>query len=651
MTGLGLIHLGFLAATAAVAVPIALHLLLRPRARRVEIGSIRFLQRVLQDSTRRRKLRRWLLLALRTAIVLLLALLFARPYLKGAGDDGRDHEVILLIDQSASMSVAPSGRTFFTLAQQAAAKVLKELPEQTAVHLAYFDAGGVQPAAEARIDPARQAGYAGTDYSQAIRWARDQLVLSPRRRRQIFLFSDLQRAGLRADDSQGLPDIPVTVVEVGKPSLRNLAVVRAEAPQTLLRLGEPIVVVAQVRNTSPFPIRDVRVRLMLEGADKVEQVKVLPVDSVSVEEVRFSVSISQAGLYTGFVEVVGGDDFPLDDRRWLAFEARASDRVLLVDGEPGRTVYTNETYYLEAALRLRLPDKGPSLTSYEPIRLAWRDGAFLDELKRYRVVVLCNVPGLAEPDVRKLRDFVSAGGGVLIFTGGRVRPEGYELLRAAGLVPTVLEGTAGPDWFPFATWDKEHPIFRPLSDPQQGDLRRLAFLHITRLKPRGGSKVLAATSGGEPLIVESRLGDGTILLVATAADRDWGNWPQSRLYVPLVHQLVGYLAERLPENQRVRVADTGPGRENPPGITPSGRAVVVRNLDAAESESERFTVRQFRELFHLAEPDGGEKQQRADAASAVPAGSQRPDELWVYVVWGLFLALVIEIFLANRTHA
>src|SRR3954447_13920832 len=138
MAGLGLIHLGFLAAGAAVAVPVLIHLLLRPRARRVEIGSVHFLKLALRESTRRRKLRRWLLLALRAAAVLLLALLFARPYL-GAGAEGRDREVVLLIDQSASMAAVQSGQTLFSRAQEAADRVLTGLPEQTAVRLAYFD--------------------------------------------------------------------------------------------------------------------------------------------------------------------------------------------------------------------------------------------------------------------------------------------------------------------------------------------------------------------------------------------------------------------------------------------------------------------------------------------------------------------------------
>src|SRR5262245_16768518 len=110
MAGLGLIHLGYLAAAAAVAVPVLIHLLLRPKARRVEIGSLQFLQLATRESRRRRKVRRWLLLLFRCAAVLLLALLFARPYLP-AGADGREREVVILIDQSASMAAVQSGQT------------------------------------------------------------------------------------------------------------------------------------------------------------------------------------------------------------------------------------------------------------------------------------------------------------------------------------------------------------------------------------------------------------------------------------------------------------------------------------------------------------------------------------------------------------
>jgi hypothetical protein len=617
----------------------------------VEIGSVRFLKLALKESTRRRKLRRWLLLALRTLAVLLLALLFARPYLPGAAVEGRDREVILLIDQSASMAAVQGNQTFFGRAQVLAEQALKGLPEHTAVHLAYFDAAGVDPAAEPRVDHARKPGYAATDYDQAIRWARDQLLLSSRPHREVRIFSDLQRSGLHGKHDEGPPpDVAVEVVEVGKQLIRNLAVVRAEVEPAPYRDKEPLAVLAQVHNAGAFAARDVHVRLTLEGGGKVQQTQTVAVPGKGLQEVRFVVQLPRPGLYTGSVEITDEDDFPPDNLRWLAFEARPADRLLLVDGEPGRTVYGNETYYLEAALRLRLPGKGDPVTPYEPVRLAWGDGASLPALGEYRVVVLCNVDRLSDADVKNLAAFVSNGGSLLVFTGDRVEAAGYEPLQKAGLMPATVEEQAGPDVFRFGSWDKEHPILRPLSDPQQGDLRRIAFHHITRLKPAAGAKVLASAAGGEPLLIEGKLGSGRVLVVSSSADRDWGDWPQTRLYVPLVHQMVGYLTDRLPETQRVQAAPTGPGRKNPPGITTEGRGVVVRNLDPAESEIERLTVQQFREALHLPTPEGEEKQQLTAAGVKLPPGGQRPGELWMYILWGLLVVLVIELFVANRTH-
>jgi hypothetical protein len=670
MGGLSLIHLGFLAATAAVAVPVLIHLLLRPRARKVEIGTIWFLKQVLKDSTRRRKVRRWLLLALRMAVIFLLALLFARPYLRDFAAMGREREVVLMIDQSASMATIQSGQTLFARAQEAAAKVLGELPEQTATHLVYFDSRGVSAVADGRIDRTRQAGFASTDYGQALGWARDTLVFSNRPYRKVYLFTDFQRSESGRNACEGFPkDAAVEVVEVGKPLLSNLAIERTEATATLLRSGEPIVISARVRNAGAFPARNVRVRLVLSsvaqegaGTQLKDQVQTVSLDPVSDQLLQFTPPIEKPGLYTGYVEVETPDEFPLDNRRWLAFEAQSPDRLLLVDGQPGITVHANETYYLEMALRLRLPGKGSPLTPYEPERLAWlgsprSEGAHLPDLSSFRVVVICNVDQLAESDIDRLRAFVSGGGRLLIFTGDQVTPEGYEPMQRAGLLPgSPLRSQESDkvatelDLLRFATWDKDHPVFRPFIDPQHGDLRRIGFRHITKVKPAPDSKTLATAQTGDPLLLESRLDRGIILLFTSAADRDWSDWPQSPLYVPLINQIMGYLTGRLLEGQRITSPLTGPGRNNPPGITRNGEVVLVRNLDPKESELERFTVEQFRKTFDLPEFESSEKKREA-ATEKVSAGSQRPDELWPYVIWALLILLLVELLFANRTYA
>src|SRR5687768_6725887 len=74
------VQASMLAALGAVTLPILAHLLFRRRSRPVDLGTLRFLKVAVRQDTRRRWLKRWLLLALRLGCVVLLVLLFARPF-------------------------------------------------------------------------------------------------------------------------------------------------------------------------------------------------------------------------------------------------------------------------------------------------------------------------------------------------------------------------------------------------------------------------------------------------------------------------------------------------------------------------------------------------------------------------------------------
>ena len=228
--GLGFIHIGFLAAGAAIAVPILIHLLFRQRPRRIEIGTLQFLRIVLRDHARRRRIRRWILLALRVAGVLLLALLFARPYWNTPEGLGSEREAVLLVDRSASMAAGTAGSTPFDKAQVEAGQILKNLPAGAAAHLAYFDADGAAPEKEARVNSDARPGLAGTDYAKALSWARDIVVGSRRKSRRVFLWTDLQQCGISTPAPERFPpDCDVEIIDVGRPLARNLAVEAVEA--------------------------------------------------------------------------------------------------------------------------------------------------------------------------------------------------------------------------------------------------------------------------------------------------------------------------------------------------------------------------------------------------------------------------------------
>src|SRR5262249_49275960 len=163
----------------------------------------------------------------------------------------------------------------------------------------------------------RQPGYAGTDYNQALRWARDQIALSSRPLRTIHLLSDFQRAGVSGNPFDGFPPgVGVGLVEVGRPLFRSLAAPHIEATPTVVRDKDPVVARAEGRTAGRLPANNIAVRLSLEGPARVpQQVRTISVPAGVYQEVAFDVPVGKPGIYTGHVELAGEDEFPADDRR------------------------------------------------------------------------------------------------------------------------------------------------------------------------------------------------------------------------------------------------------------------------------------------------------------------------------------------------
>src|SRR5437870_6674729 len=93
----------FLGGLAALGVPVFVHLLRRHKATPRPVSSLMFFERGTQSSTRHRRLRYLVLFALRCALVLLVVLAFANPYIWKATADANFRLLLIVLDHSFSM--------------------------------------------------------------------------------------------------------------------------------------------------------------------------------------------------------------------------------------------------------------------------------------------------------------------------------------------------------------------------------------------------------------------------------------------------------------------------------------------------------------------------------------------------------------------
>jgi hypothetical protein len=646
------VQFGMLGALAALAIPIIIHLMFRERERPVDLGTLQFLKVVLRENAQKRRVKRWLLLALRLACVAVIASLFARPYLLATEAVEGDRLVVLLLDRSASMGLKGTRPIDGALAE--ARKRIAQVGKGTRLEVALFDRAVTpveKPAdlGSTGLDPSPS----GTDYNAAMAWARDLLARVHSKQKQLHVLTDLQRSGLDRGDKVTLPaDVDVHLNDFGRAFPNNLSVTAVEVEPAMARPGESVTVRATVFNASALPVTKLPVVLRLDsGLQPIQASKTMDIDGRTSATIEFALPRMPVGLFRGDVFISPNDELTFDDRRYLAINVAPPLPILIIDGDPGASPVEAETYFLAAALRLAPAGERYPKSPFDVRRFNLRSS--IPDLTRATpaAVVLANVDRVSDADAARLAEYVKSGRGLVVFTGDRVKAEGMQSLVRNGLGVRALVGPETTTDLPWRLerWETRHPILRPFADPEHGDLHRPSFVTITKVKPDLNARVLASFRGGDPALIEQTLGRGKILWWLTGCDRSSGNWPKGRLFVPMVHQMLAYatgLAEGGPIRHEQATAD------RPQGITESDGIVHVTNADPTESETARCTPKEFANRFGFAHPDPSPSiASKARDAKSTHDDRLRPDELWPWLALSLLGLMLLENYLANRTAA
>ena len=698
-----------------MAVPILIHLFFRLKTKRVELGTIRFLRVVLEENARRRKVMRWLLLALRMGFVALLVGLFARPYLRAAATTGQKELLVILIDQSATMQLKGERGRLIDQAVAEARKLVESAASGTRVGGAFFDhevrpvttvdggAGRSEPILAQLQVPATTFG--ATNYGNAIAWARDICVKAPLGRKHVHLLTDLQRSGLDWSEVEPFPaDVNSHLHDLGSAVVNNVAVAEIRTPRLWVHPGDTPTLRASIQYNGAVSLNDVPIVLevgriddktrpavsgdsqaspaktadfakLAERITKRERVKLEPGATVTL---NFELPSLSEGLWQGRVTAEYDDDLAFDNQRYFAISATPPYRVLIVNGGESVSSMTSETYFLETALRLAAEGESFQESPFAPTVIPYTEGTVLPNLDNFDAVILANVGGMTREDASRLARHTRLGGGLIVFTGDKTTATSCSALNDVGLGVGTLGAprvTVDLPWR-LSKWDETHPVLLPLSDPQHGDLRRLIFAAYTHVTPSPNSKVLLEFGTGDPAIIESHAGEGKVMWVTISCGRDWSDWSRSRLFLPLVHQLLGYEVG-MTEGGRVRTrsvdtvqqSDSANGQEPTkqtatervstasnvstaplsPGVFQRPRYSEVVNTSPRESDVDRCSREEFENRFAMKFVD-----ESGVAATRTADGGNvefQRDEIWHWVACALLAVLLLEGFVGNRTTA
>jgi hypothetical protein len=268
-----------------------------------------------------------------------------------------------------------------------------------------------------------------------------------------------------------------------------------------------------------------------------------------------------------------------------------------------------------------------------------------------------------------LAEFVAAGGGLLAFSGER----SATLTRVPILDNTISGasiGGAGDGFLSIGQVDSGHPL---LTETQGWYAVNLT--QSTPLQAATADQVLIRLDNGEPFLIERRIGQGRVLLVAGGLENQANDLPIRPVFVSFMIEAAQYLSgieqqERAfaaGESLRLSQAGTTSGQV----IDPDGRSILAL---ADTTRAQRIPLRKtgFYEVYtrdgeylvavntdpresQLA-PMAAETRQRWAAAMSGDGATEgtvmldieaQPYELWHVLLLVLALVLIAESVLAN----
>lgn len=528
----------FLAGVAAVGLPIWIHLLKRHKTDPRLFPSLMFFEKREMSSVKHRRLEHILLFALRALMLILLALLFANPFIKRDPSvvDGKK-VVVIAVDDSFSM--------------RAADRLSKAKDEALAL------IGGLKPGDQAQVlslgrqvqaltqlisDPAElrvavqsiQQGDSRASFGELARYVRT-LSESTHLPLEVHLLSDLQKSALPPGFADLRLDASTTLVfhQIGK-AIPNMAVENVVAPQ---RIFDPKKVRIQATIASygapegkadaqgHISLDTVKKNVFLMLNNKVQQTKTVDISSGGRAQVEFLSLDAPYGFSRGEVRVEGADTLPADDRFYFAVERTDPRKVLFVDdGRHPRA----QLYY-----RAALDSSGDSAFQLEVVR---PEIATNQELSRYAFVVLDDIGTVSMTLEDALKKYVNAGGSVLIALGPASAAQPRVPVVDESIEAASYAGREGERFLNVSEIDAGHPALRSVE--RFAGVKFYQAIHVTPAK----SRVLARLNDGTPLVLERQMGEGKVLVFTSTFDNVTNDLPLHASWVPFVERSAAYLS-------------------------------------------------------------------------------------------------------------
>lgn len=520
------------------------------KPKKISFSTLAFFDALKSTALKKIKIKRWLLLALRALVIIMLVIAASRPFLPpdiGWSDQSQPKVITILIDNSPSMERINQNGPLLEQAKDLATKIINMAEDETRFSVNVTNGKALnmpllsQEAASRRINEV-EAVNGGNYLADRIRAESGTLMQAEEPNKVFYLITDGQASqleSLRSGNNLDAGEIYFQSIKLGTARVANLTLMDVQLENRQTEIGGEQQLRITIENVSEQAVSNAFLSMRIDDELIVQQS--LNLDAGTTAEEVLSVPETRSNVVP--VELfLEGDNLTFDNIFYAAIHQPEEKKVLVIHEDRSDSGFQS---YLQPLLIAASQSQDVFMVDFIDL-----DDVSVSEFNNYDAVVMDGLRNVPDYITQPLIDHIQSGAGLLFLPAAEGNLNSYNrFLSFAGTGSyTDVIGSYGS----FESIDRVdepndgHPMFDTVFETTENEEIRLnspELFYYLQIDMGSNEIPVLQNRLGSPMFVESKLGTGKMIYSAIGSDPGWSNFPVKPFYAPFFYRMVNYLMQ------------------------------------------------------------------------------------------------------------
>ena len=519
----------FLWALGLIAIPILIHLFNLRRYKRVQFTNVKHLKEIQQQTKRNKNIRQLLILASRILAISSLVFLFAQPFIPKQNQQTKEGQslITLYIDNSFSMLGESSAGPLLEVAKAKSNEILKAHPETDRFQIISNEFKPNSSRFLSRLDAQAivdeiQISSVSKDLSHIVKKIHETEGNLQFDQRQVYLLTDFQNNKTEALELDSTTTY--TALPLRSERKSNLSIDSVWFTSPFIKKDEPLAMKVKLSNHGSEDLESIALKLLVEGQQKL--VHSIDMKAGSSQAINLSFSVPNSGWKMGQIQI---EDYPIqfDNDFFFTFNVRKEVKILEIF-ESERSdflyrLYASDSYFNHSSLS--------------------KNGLDYSSIPDNDLIILNGLKDISSGLNQVLLDFVTNGGSLSVIPN----EDANAALKGLGGKELYRFGEIMNESSDVVRMDVQHPLFDQIFEtvPENIDLPKV-LKSFAISSPQVTFSTILRMSNQQDFLAEVQYQSGRIFLLASPLNKNWSNFQEHALFVPLYLKMSFAGASQLP---------------------------------------------------------------------------------------------------------